>query len=106
MWQPLECVQLCLDYLHIVFNLPDVGGWELVQETISACPENALTHQWGHMSPVHLPCGDKLLRRGHGPHIEGVRAADGAGPNYSWERHGAVLHATHPVELLLQDSGS
>lgn len=36
---------------------------------------NALTHQWGHVSSMHLPCGDLLLCRGHGAHIEGVRAA-------------------------------
>lgn len=39
--------------------------------------ENACTHQWGHVSSVHLSCGDLLLGRGHRTHIEGVRATDG-----------------------------
>ena len=67
---------------------------------------NALTHQWGHVSSVHLPCGDLLLCRGHRTHIEGVGAADGAGPDYTRKCYWAVLHATHAVELLLQNCGS
>lgn len=39
--------------------------------------ENAFTHQWGHVSSVHLSCGDLLLGRGHCTHIEGVRATNG-----------------------------
>lgn len=68
--------------------------------------ENALTHQRGHVSSVHLPCGDLLLRCGHSAHIEGVGAADGPRPNYTWKCNRAVLHATHPVKLLLQNCGS
>ena len=67
---------------------------------------NALTHQRGHVSSVHLPCGDLLLRRGHSAHIERVGAADGPRPNYTWKCNRAVLHAAHPVKLLLQNCGS
>lgn len=67
--------------------------------------ENALTHQWGHVSSVHLPRGDLLLRRGHTSHIVGVGATDRPRANYTWKRYWAVLHTTHPVELLLQNCG-
>lgn len=49
--------------------------------------ENACPHQWGHVSSVHLPCGDLLLRGGHRPHVVGVGASDGAGSNDARERH-------------------
>lgn len=78
--------------IHIVFIYVPTSG-------------AALTHQRGHVSSVHLPCGDLLLCRGHRAHIEGVRAADGPGPDYPWQRYRAMLHATHPIELLLQDGG-
>lgn len=48
---------------------------------------NVLTHQWRHVSSVHLPCGDLLLGRGHCTHIESFRAADGPRPNYTWKCH-------------------
>lgn len=63
--------------------------------------EKALTHQWGHVSSVHLPCGDLLLCRGHSTHIVGVRAANRPRPDDTWECYRAVLHTTHPIELLL-----
>lgn len=66
---------------------------------------NARPHQGGHVSSVHLPCGDLLLRGGHRPHVVGVGAPDGSGSNDTRQRHGAVLHAAHPIELLLQNCG-
>lgn len=65
--------------------------------------ENAAAHQRGHVSSVHLSCGDLLLRRGHGADVVGVGATDRAGPYYTRQCDGAVLHATHPIELLLQN---
>lgn len=65
--------------------------------------QTAGAHQGRHVSSVHLPRGDLLLRRGHGADVVGVRAADGAGPYYTWKCHRSVLHTTHPVELLLQN---
>lgn len=65
--------------------------------------ENAPAHQWGHVSSVHLPRGDLLLRRGHGADVVGVRATDRAGPYYTRQCDGAMLHAAHPIELLLQN---
>lgn len=65
--------------------------------------ENAPAHQWGHVSSVHLPRGDLLLRRGHGADIVGVRATDRAGPYYTRQCDGAVLHTTYTIELLLQN---
>lgn len=64
---------------------------------------NARPHQWGHVSSVHLPRGDLLLRGGHRPHVVGVGASDGSGSNDTRQRHRAVLHAAHSIELLLQN---
>lgn len=59
-------------------------------------------HQRGHVSSVHLPCGDLLLGRGHGAHVESVvRAADGPRADDTWQCYRTMLHTTHPVELLL-----
>lgn len=49
--------------------------------------ENACPHQRGHVSSVHLSCGDLLLRGGHRPHVVGVGASDGAGSNDARECH-------------------
>lgn len=65
-----------------------------------ACP-----HQRGHVSSVHLPCGDLLLRGGHRPRVVGVGASHRAGSNDARERHRAVFHAAHSIELLLQNCG-
>lgn len=62
-----------------------------------------MTHQWGHVSSVHLPSGDLLLGRGHCTNIEGVRATDGSRPNYTWKCYRAMLHTTNSIELLLQN---
>lgn len=66
---------------------------------------SALTHQWRHVSSVHLPCGDLLLSRGHSTHIESVRPANRPRPNYTWKGYRAVLHTAYPIELLLQNCG-
>ena len=62
------------------------------------------TDQRGHVSPVHLAHGDLLLGRGHGAHAEGL-GPDGARADHPRQRHRAVLHPPHPVELLLEDGG-
>lgn len=56
------------------------------------------------MASVHLPNHDLLLRRGHAANVEGLWPA-GARAHHGRQRHGAVLHLTCPVELLLQDGG-
>ena len=44
----------------------------------SQCTLIGPPHQWGHVPAMHLACGDLLLGRGHGAHVEGVGASDGA----------------------------
>ena len=57
------------------------------------------------MSPVHLARGDLLLGRGHGAQVEVLRPAHRARADDAGQRHRAVLHVAHAVELLLQDGG-
>lgn len=71
----------------------------------SCSKANAFTHQWRHVSSVHLPCGDLLLGGGHGSHIEGVRTANGPRPYYTRKCYWAVFHPTNTIELLLQNCG-
>lgn len=71
-----------------------------VSQRVNACP-----HQRGHVSSVHLPCGDLLLRGGHRPHVVGVGASDRAGANDARECHRPVFHTAHSIELLLQNCG-
>jgi len=56
------------------------------------------------VSPVHLAHRDLLLGRRHGAHAERL-GADGAGADDARQRHRAVLHPAHAVELLLKDGG-
>jgi len=87
-------------------NMVTIRGIGLLSRTpCLLASANALTHKWGHVSSVHLPCGDLLLGRGHSSHIEGVRAANRPRPDYTWKCYRAMLHTAHSIELLLQNCG-
>lgn len=77
----------------------NVGVWRYrCANTVSA------SHQWGHVSSVHLPHSDLLLRSRHGAHVKSVRPANGARAHDAGECHWSVFHSAHAVKLLLQDS--
>lgn len=65
----------------------------------------ARSHQRGHVSSVHLSCGDLLLSRGHGAHVERIRASYRPRAHDARQRHRPMLDSTHPIKLLLEDGG-
>lgn len=62
------------------------------------------SHQWGHVSSVHLPHSDLLLRGRHGAHVKIVGPANRAWTHDAGQSHRSVFHSAHAVKLLLQDS--
>lgn len=62
------------------------------------------SHQRGHVSSVHLPHSDLLLRSGHGAHVKSVRPTDRARAHDARQCHWSMFHSAHTVKLLLQDS--